>query len=207
MVSSDDVVRFLEQHPDFFDQHPQLLEQLHVPHGGNGTVSLVERQVKALRERQAMSRERLAELVRVARSNDLLAERIHKLTLRLLHARTTEEVRAQVDASMREDFEVTPCKILPSGAELNIVESLLSSGRPRCGHFAESQRTALFGDEGVAVASMALVPIGAGASRGALLLGSTDPHRFNPGVSTDFLARIGEMISAALARCGVEPRV
>lgn len=207
MVSSDDVVRFLEQHPDFFDQHPQLLEQLHVPHGGNGAISLVERQVKALRERQAVSRERLAELVRVARSNDLLAERVHKLTLRLLHARTTEEICAQIDASMREDFEVTPRRILLSGSELGVVESLLSAGRPRCGHFAESQRTALFGDQGMQVASMALVPIGAGASRGALLLGSADPHRFNPGVSTDFLARIGEMISAALARCGVEPRV
>ena len=207
MVSSDDVVRFLEQHPDFFDQHPQLLEQLHVPHGGNGAISLVERQVKALRERQAVSRERLAELIRVARSNDLLAERVHKLTLRLLHARTTEEICAQIDASMREDFEVTPCRILLSGSELGVVESLLSAGMPRCGHFAESQRTALFGDQGMQVASMALVPIGAGASRGALLLGSTDPHRFNPGVSTDFLARIGEMISAALARCGVEPRV
>ncbi len=207
MVSSDDVVRFLEQHPVFFDQYPQLLERLHVPHGGNGAVSLVERQVKALRERQAVSRERLAELVRVARSNDLLAERIHKLTLRLLHARTIEEVRAQIEESMREDFGVTPYKILLSGSELGVVESLLPAGRPRCGHFAESQRAALFGDDGVAVASMALVPIGAGASRGALVLGSTDPHRFNPGVSTDFLARIGEMISAALARCGVEVRV
>jgi len=207
MISGDDVVRFLAEHPDFFDRYPQLLEQLRVPHGSNGTISLVERQVKALRERQAVSRERLAELVRVARSNDLIAERVHKLTLRLLHTRSIEEIYAQVDVSIREDFEVKPCKILLSGSALGVVESLLSAGRPLCGHFPEAQRTALFGDAGSHVASMALVPIGAGASRGALLLGSADPNRFNPGVNTDFLARIGEMISAALARHGVEPRV
>jgi hypothetical protein len=48
---------------------------------------------------------------------------------------------------------------------------------------------------------MALVPIGPGATRGALILGSADADRFNPAVSTDFLVRIGEMISAALSRC------
>lgn len=207
MVSADDVVRFLEQHPDFFDQHPQLLEQLNVPHGGNGAISLVERQVKVLRERQAVSRERLAELVRVARGNDLLAARIHKLTLRLLHARSADDVRVQVETSMREDFEVAPCKVLLAGETPDGVETLLSAGRPRCGHFAEAQRTALFGADGLQIESMALVPIGAGATRGALLLGSADPDRFSPAISTDFLARIGEMIEAALARCGVEPRV
>ena len=52
MSSADDVAQYLKQHPDFFDSHPELLEHLHVPHGGNGTVSLVERQLKVLRERQ-----------------------------------------------------------------------------------------------------------------------------------------------------------
>jgi len=201
MSSADDVVEYLKQHPDFFDTHPELLEHLHVPHGGNGTVSLVERQLKVLRERQAASRERLAELVRVARNNDQLAERIHKLTLRLLHARSATDVRSQVEVSMREDFEVTPAHLLVDGASQGQIEALLSSGKPRCGHFSEAQRKAFFGDEGAKLASMALVPIGPGATRGALVLGSEDADRFNPAVSTEFLARIGEMIGAALARC------
>lgn len=207
MVSNDDVVRFLEQHPDFFDSHPELLEQLNVPHGGNGTVSLVERQLKVLRERQAASRERLAELVRVARGNDALAERIHKLTLRLLHARSAADVSAQVEASMREDFEVEIVQLLLDGEIVRNLESMLSAGRPRCGHFSETQRTAIFGEAGAKIGSMAIVPIGAGASQGALALGSENSDRFNPAISTDFLARMGEMIGAALARCGVEPRV
>ncbi|MFM7396354.1 MAG: DUF484 family protein [Gammaproteobacteria bacterium] len=207
MSNADDVAQYLKQHPDFFDSHPELLEHLHVPHGGNGTVSLVERQLKVLRERQAASRERLAELVRVARNNDQLADRIHKLTLRLLHAKTSSEVCTQVETSMREDFDVTPAYLALDAERRPLLESLLSAGKPRCGHFPEAQRKSLLGEEGASIASMALVPIGPGATLGALLLGSTDVDRFNPAVSTDFLARIGEMIAAALIRCGNGPRV
>lgn len=202
MTNADDVARFLKQHPDFFDLHPELLEMLHVPHGSPGTVSLVERQLKVLRERQAASRERLAELVRVARNNDQLAERMHRLTLRLLHARTQADVCAQVEASMREDFDVTPARLLLDSPAQSEIESMLSAGKPRCGHFSDAQRKALLGEGGAAAASMALVPIGPGATRGALVLASEDANRFSPAVSTDFLARIGEMIHAALVRCG-----
>jgi uncharacterized protein YigA (DUF484 family) len=52
---------------------------------------------------------------------------------------------------------------------------------------------------------MALIPIGAETNRGVLALGSAEASRFNPGMSTDFLARIGEMITAALARCSPGP--
>ena len=65
MIDAKAVKEYLEAHPEFFDEHPHLLETLTVPHAPpGGAVSLVERQVKVLRERQAASRERLAELVR-----------------------------------------------------------------------------------------------------------------------------------------------
>lgn len=207
MVSADDVARYLQQHPDFFEQHPQLLEELNLPHGGNGTISLVERQLKVLRERQAAGRERLAELVRVARSNEALTERVHKLALRLLHAHSVDEVRSQIETSMREDFAVTHLRLVLEGASLAELESLLSSGKPRCGHFSLAQRQAVFGESGEALESMAIVPMGPGATHGVLLLGSLDPDRFNPAMSTDFLVRISELTGAALGRASLERRV
>ena len=40
-MTADDVARFLRTHPKFFDQHPELLESIQVPHpyGGNPTRS------------------------------------------------------------------------------------------------------------------------------------------------------------------------
>jgi uncharacterized protein YigA (DUF484 family) len=206
MLEAKAVKEYLEAHPEFFDDHPHLLETLTVPHAhSGGAVSLVERQVKVLRERQAASRERLAELVRVARDNESLTGRVHHLALRLLRARTASDVEAQVMASMHEDFAVTPVRLLHRAPDTAGLESVWSAGRPRCGHFAEQQRTALFGAEAAELRSMAVIPLGAGATRGVLALGSLDADRFNPGISTDFLLRIGELVAAALARCGVEP--
>ena len=199
MTDSNEVRQYLAEHPDFFVDYPELLEALHVPHASEGnTVSLVERQVKVLRERQAASRERLAELVRNARNNEQLAARIHKLTVRLLHARTTEEVRLQVANSMVEDFEI-PLNVFLESSEL--FREWLSAGKPRCGHFSLSQRQSVFGEEiAERIGSMALIPIGPGADRAVLGLASAEAARFAPGIGTDFLERIGELLSAALAR-------
>lgn len=210
MTQADDVAKYLASHPDFFDQHPELLEQLHVPHvAGSAAVSLVERQVRLLREKQAASRERLAALVRVARSNESLAERIHTLCVRLLQSRSLDDIDAQITTSMHEDFDVDPVRLFLASPDnvhvLREATTVLSAGKPRCGHFGNAQQMLFFGDAGMAVRSMALVPIGPGASLGVLALGSADTERFPPGVETDFLARIGELITAAVRRCGTPP--
>lgn len=202
MTTALEVSRYLADHPDFFVEHPELLEALHVPHVGEGnTVSLVERQVKVLRERQAASRERLAELVRNARSNELLTARLHRLTLRLLRARSFADIHAQLHACMTEEFEIQHSVLLDPADDLR---EWLSADKPRCGHFSISQRERVFGpDLAASIASMALVPIGPGARQGVLALASPDASRFAPGMSTDFLGQMGELLAAAMTRSEV----
>ncbi|NBU24260.1 MAG: DUF484 family protein [Gammaproteobacteria bacterium] len=201
MPSPQDVKTFLEQHPDFLVEHPDLLETLQVPHGLDGpAVSLVERQVQVLRDRQAESRQRLAELVRNARDNEALVGRVHALALRLLHARDAAGVAAQAEASMHEDFDVRPARLLAAADIPPAVRALVASGKPRCGQLREDDRNALLGDAAAGIASMALVPIGADCRYGLLALGSTDAARFHPGMGTVFLERIGELVAAALGR-------
>jgi uncharacterized protein YigA (DUF484 family) len=201
MPSPQDVKTFLEQHPDFLVEHPDLLETLQVPHGLDGSaVSLVERQVQVLRDRQAESRQRLAELVRNARDNEALVGRVHALALRLLHARDAAGVAAQTEASMHEDFDVRPARLLAAADIPPAVRALVASGKPRCGQLREDDRNALLGDAAAGIASMALVPIGADCRYGLLALGSTDAARFHPGMGTAFLERIGELVAAALGR-------
>lgn len=201
MPSPQDVKTFLEAHPDFLVEHPELLETLQVPHGLDGpAVSLVERQVQVLRERQAASRQKLAELLHNARDNEALVGRVHALALRLLQARDAAGVAAQVEASMHEDFDVRPARFLRPDDVPAAVRTSVASGKPRCGQLREEDRNALLGGAGAGIASMALVPIGAGGVLGLLALGSTDAARFHPGMGTDFLERIGELIAAALAR-------
>lgn len=213
------VARYLQQHPEFFETHLQLLARLRLPHArGSSTISLVERQVEVLRERHTTLEQKLADFVTVARANDTVAEKLHRFTRRLLRAQSRHSAIEQLEASLREDFDSfhsvlvligEPGSIEPQrfvrlvGADdtnLKSFESLFASGKPRCGQARDSQREFLFGADAPDIGSVALVPLGDHGSLGVLALGSTDRDRFHPGMSTDFLARLADLISDVLSR-------
>lgn len=220
-LSDASVAEYLEAFPEFFERNQALLQRLRLPDGrGSGTtVSLLEKQVDVLRERNRQLEKRLVEFIDVARGNDALAAKIHKLTTRLVHARGIAPVVDAVEASLREDFDVQRAVLVlflenealaaresafirlskRESPEMRGFEALLASDKPRCGQVRDSQRDYLFGEGAVDIGSVALVPLGPAGRFGLLACGSTDSQRFNPTVSTEFLARIGELIAAALA--------
>lgn len=216
-TEEESVVRFLQHNPDFFERHQPLLARLRLPHARSGaTISLVERQVEVLREKHAAIEEKLAEFVRVARSNDAIAERIHAFTRRLLRAGSRDAVLQSIEVGLRQDFDAFHSVLLLIGngqthadsrflrvfaaddPGLKSFETLFASGKPRCGQARDSQRELLFGTDASDICSVALVPLGDKGSLGLLALGSTDRNRFHPGMSTEFLARLAELISDAL---------
>ncbi len=72
-LSENAVHDFLQDNPDFFERHSALLSSLRLPHVARGTVSLVERQVSVLRQKDLKLERRLKDLLEVARANDTLA--------------------------------------------------------------------------------------------------------------------------------------
>lgn len=220
-LTDEDVSDWLRAHPDFFQRHGELLAALRVPHPTGGAVSLIERQIEVLREKNQTADARFQELVSIARANEQLAERIHRFTRRLMRAPTRRALLAQIEQGMREDFDVTPTVLLlfDGGAVADDVglrcvrhvpaddpnlagfDALFASGKPRCGQIRDSLREFLFSpDDAASVGSVALVPLVQDRPIGLLALGSLNSQRFHPGMSTDFLARLGELIGDALAR-------
>src|SRR5271166_3038680 len=106
-LSDAEVAQYLQTYPDFFERNGPLLTKLRLPHlrDPGATVSLVERQVEVLRERNQSLERKLKELVDVARANDVLADRIQRLSQRLIQARSLLETINAVEASLREDFD------------------------------------------------------------------------------------------------------
>jgi hypothetical protein len=213
------VAHYLQQNPEFFENHLPLLARLRLPHArGGSTISLVERQVEVLRERHANLEQKLADFVTVARANDAVAEKLHRFTRRLLRAQTRQSAIEQLEASLREDFDSFHSVLVLIGEQDTVVpqrfvrlvdredvnlksfESLFTSGKPRCGQARDSQREFLFAADAPDIGSVALVPLGDHGSLGLLALGSTDRDRFHPGMSTDFLARLADLISDVLSR-------
>ena len=216
------IVDHLEKHVDFFDRHPATLLRLRLPHLRTGaTISLVERQVEVLREKLAGSDARLNEFIQVARANDQLSEKMQRFTRRLLRSTSLAVALQQIEVSLREDFDafqsvlilsndtvLTPqivserfLRVLPlDDPQVQSFQTLFASGKPRCGQVRDSQRDFLFGDEAVEIGSVALIPLGDQGNVGLLALGSHDRNRFHPGMSTEFLARMGELIADVLNR-------
>jgi uncharacterized protein YigA (DUF484 family) len=213
----ESVANYLQRNPEFFERHQGLLARLRLPHArGGSTISLVERQIEVLREKQAGLESKLAELVRVARANDAISERLHRFTRRLVRAMERTEALTRIEAGLREDFDAFHAALVLIGAQsepdaprfvrsvpadhpsLKSFESLFASGKPRCGQARDSQRDFLFGPEGTEMGSVALVPLGEKGSLGLLALGSADRDRFHPGMSTEFLARLADLITDSL---------
>lgn len=217
-LTEADIAAFLRDHPDFFLRHADVLSKLRLPHASGGAISLVERQIEVLREKAQASEQRLAELVKVARANETLAGKIHQFTRALMAAPTRREVLAHIERGFREQFDAGQIVMLmfdshpvdadqrfvravnPKDPELSGFETLLASGKPRCGQVRDTQRAFLFGPDAGEIGSLALVPLRGRTPVGLLVLGSNDRDRFHPGMSTEFLATLGELIGDALSR-------
>lgn len=214
------VARYLEQNPDFFERHPDVLAALKLSHGpGERTVSLIERQVQVLRDQQTSLHRQLRELIGIARENDLLTARLHRFALAMLEAATRDEVLDTARDLLRQEFRLDAAVILlavddervqrrpeylaADDPRLRAVLDRLSIGKPVCGSRRDiepAQR--LFAAAGTDIQSVALIPIGASRVRGVLGLGARDPQRFHAGQGTLYLTRLGELLERALAMSG-----
>ncbi len=209
---------YLSGHPEFFDAHPELLSTLKLSHASGTAVSLIERQVQVLREQNHDLRRRLLELVEVARDNDRLSERIHRLTLELLKAGSLVELLDTLEHGLRNDFmadalvlhlrDLNEARQRETGARSLSVDATLKAllptplidYKPQCGRLTHEQVVFLFGEQSAAIESCAVIPLGERAELGLLAIGSRENHRFNPGMGTLFLSHLGELVASLLTR-------
>ncbi len=220
-LSEDAIHDYLLDNPDFFERHVDLLGTLRLPHGSGAAVSLVERQVSVLRQKDLKHERKLKELLAVARSNDALVGKIHRLTLRLLGSVDLASTLKNLEEALRADFDADQSIIVLFGdaedfSDINVgrffkavmrdeealkaFDTFLKGSAARCGQIRDTQRDFLFGKETDEIGSAALVPLGTKSRIGFLAIGSADSERFHPGMSIDFLGRLGELVAEALKR-------
>ena len=212
-LDAETVAAYLRLHPEFFIDHDELLPELRIPHQRGDSVSLVERQVKLLRERNIEMRQRLAQLMEVARDNDRLFEKSRRLVLDLLDANSLEEVVSLVEDSLRSDFMVPFVSLilfsdnpLPVGRSVShgeaqqVIGGLLSAERTTCGALREDERNFLFGQQAEDVRSAAVVALSHQGQHGVLAIGSADVQYYKSSLGTLFLNHIAEVLARVLPR-------
>jgi uncharacterized protein YigA (DUF484 family) len=211
-LSADDregqIADYLIVHPDFFERHPDALAAIDIPHPTGDAVSLIERQVRTLREQASSYRGQLEDLVAVARENDALARRLHRLTLALIETHSFDEVLNTLQDELREQFKADAVEMkLFASDQLEahahepgpaLFRDFLKRSRPNCGQLDKDKLEYLFGPQAGETGSAALIPLTAPPLAGVLAIGSRDPDRFHQGKSVDFLQRLAEVVSAKL---------
>ena len=219
-LDSETVAAYLRLHPEFFIDHEELIPELRIPHQSGNAVSLVERQVKLLRERNIEMRHRLSQLMDVARDNDRLFDKTRRLVLDLLDAASLEEVVSAVEDSLRREFQVpfvslilfseTPMPVgrwVSSAEAHQAIGGLLAGGNTLCGVLRSHELAFLFGDEERdSVGSAAVVALSFQGRHGVLAIGSPDPQHYKSSLGTLFLSYIAEVLARVLPRFATPPR-
>ena len=180
-LQADDIAHYLTRHHDFFEQHPELLSQMQLPHPHEGqAISLVERQSMMLRERVKSLESRVAEMVRHGQENDVIAEKLIAWVRALLTETDPVRLPATLVDELKRIFEVPHAALRlwnppPALAALDCARAVESdtitfanSMRvPFCGSNVGFEAASWLGPEGV-VNSVALLPLRSEVNSGAI---------------------------------------
>ena len=215
-ITEEDIAEFLIHTPGFFERHAELLTavQLTSPHGGRA-VSLQERQAEMLRDKIKLLEQRLMEMMRHGNENMLIADRMLRWARQMFLVARPVDLPAVLISEMKSQFSVPQAALtlwdvaevyagepFAQGASDDVRSLASSLTAPYCGVNAGFDAVRWL-DDPQAAASLALIPLRAGAAGpafGLLILASPDSQRYQAGMATDFLERIAELASAALSR-------
>ncbi len=215
-LDPEQVASFLETNPHFFESHQDLLMELSLPHESGSAVSLIERQVAVLRERNMDMRHRLSKLLDNARENDKLFDKTKRLVLTLIEGQDLGDVIDALFYCFDKELNIqftsvylfgNPDKI--AGGQAHVVSlaearqhisTLLKSNRAICGTLNPKEMQFLFGKSAPEIGSVATVPLMHGSVFGMLAIGNRDPNYYRSSMGTLFLGYIAEVLNRILPK-------
>ena len=218
-ITADQIAEYLQDHLDFFEQHPELVRELKLPTDSGDAISLVEFQMRRLRDHIRQLEKENDHMIETARINSVLFEKTRSLVLSLLDARDLADLAIVLDEKLANGFDIPVVRLLLSD-QFNIVDGLsliqaveaesleeggklaktVSDKAPSIGRLTRDRRTALFGEDADTIESSATLALVRGHTYGLLALGHPDPTHFQSNQDTLFLDHIGEALALILPR-------
>ena len=226
-ITEENIAEFLLQTPEFFERHAEVLVgvQLTSPHG-HRAVSLQERQAEMLREKIKGLEQHIMVMVRNSHDNTAIAHKVHQWGCALQRVTPPGDLPEAAVRAVCAEFDLPQAAIrvwdvaapylhapYAQGVSSDVRAFASSLTMPFCGPNLGFEPAAWLPGGGVAHAdgsgaqSLALLPLREGPigsatpAFGLLVLASDDPLRFDATImGVDFLSRMAELASAALAR-------
>ncbi|WP_337881608.1 DUF484 family protein [Rheinheimera sp.] len=207
LIDASLVLDYLQDHPEFFLEHPELLGKLRLPHQQRGVVSLVERQQELQRDKIRALEDDITRLMGIARQNELIFYALNQLHLQLLSqpklgfvAALQQFVNAMPYVQRAELLNLTSG---PHHAALPLLlQRRLNAKGYYFGRLNKDEQQALFDQS---IHSVALMKVDISPTQSYLLaFGSESDEHFQPGMDTLFLDHLAKLAKVVLSH-GVEP--
>ena len=202
-LNPKDVELFLLDNLNFFESRESLVGELNFKHSSASAASILERQVKKLREEHKNLMDLLSSFIKTASINEDLFNKSKDLTLEILDSGTKQETVNLVESSFSNDFKVDKCSLeFYKNTEIEEIENITGlsfhKGAIHCGSFSSEKMDALFKDE--AIQSMVIAVVVVKNEIGLLKLGSLDRTKYLGDEDTTFIQYIRDILEVKLTK-------
>ncbi|MDP5137437.1 DUF484 family protein [Rheinheimera baltica] len=202
LLAAHVVYDYLQDHPEFFQQYPQLLANLRLPHQQRGSVSLVERQLELQREKIQALEDDITRLMSVARQNEQIFLAFNQLQAQLYQTTTLQQAQANLQQFTAAMPQVQACRLVRFSDEQSthpfqmLLTRRLNQQGVYLGRLNKEEQQGLFGDN---IHSVALVLIVTAEQPQALLaFGSEQDDHFQPSMDKLFISHLATILSQLL---------
>ena len=200
-IDAKDVELYLLKNTDFFLTRESIVSELNFKHSPGKAESLLERQVRKLRNEQKDLLDNLSVFLSNASDNEDLFSKSKALILKLVTAENEDKLIELMSKSLKKIFDVDAAYLkFFTNSEMNSLEEStgmnFSIGETKYGSFADKRIKILFGDDSI---KSVVISIFKNKNRiGLLLIGSKDKTRYLGDEDTTFIEFIRDIAEAKL---------
>ena len=200
-IDAKDVELYLLKNTDFFLTRESIVCELNFKHSPGKAESLLERQVRKLRNEQKDLLDNLSVFLSNASDNEDLFSKSKALILKLVTAENEDKLIELMSKSLKKIFDVDAAYLkFFTNSEMNSLEEStgmnFSIGETKYGSFADKRIKILFGDDSI---KSVVISIFKNKNRiGLLLIGSKDKTRYLGDEDTTFIEFIRDIAEAKL---------
>lgn len=219
-MNTQDIISYLETHPDFFQAHPELLEKMTFHHSQKGTISLVEAQLEQQRKQIHSLTAQLEKFHQLAYQEADIFFALMPLQKKLFQAQDLPSAEEKID-KWAKSYELDGAKILLFTDSWEKTENLpedlwidrkafelirlerLGLRHFYLGDLSNKEKSLMFLPEEFPIGSVACCLLGTKNTHKAtalLLFRSRDTERFHNGQDISFLKHLVDIVDIHLER-------
>lgn len=215
--TNEQLVRdYLGQHPDFFEQNPDVFEAINISHDSGKAISLVERQVIQIRERNKDLSGQIDQILSTAQENEVLMKKTKRLVLNLIKANDLNSLIKALNVSLKSDFSTeffsltlidngsisskTSANIISKNDAEENIGTLITAKKAVCGVRSDKEIALLFGKQADNIGSIIALPLKNTDTFGFLALGHSDSEFYSDKIGTVFIDYIGDLLNELIPK-------